>query len=101
METASTEPALHIVISSLKPFCLWSKGRISFSSVRVNSACILGFKPNETFRAYIFNLLEVMTDKRERTSDGLTYFSGNLNEGRVETTSPLTLGFQTRSVKSV
>jgi hypothetical protein len=27
-------------------------------------------------RAYIFNLLEVMPDKTERTSDGLTYFQG-------------------------
>src|SRR2546425_5089213 len=39
------------VISSLKPFCLRSRGMISFSIIRVNSVALWGFRYMETCRA--------------------------------------------------
>src|SRR3989442_7544894 len=55
--TASERSEVRNEISSLKPFCFRSRGRTSFSSVRVNSPAVLAFKSMDTMRAYISRLL--------------------------------------------
>src|SRR6266702_3194096 len=55
--TASERSAATNEISSLKPFCFRSRGRTSFSSVRVNSPAALAFRCKDTLRAYISRLL--------------------------------------------
>src|SRR6266498_208363 len=57
MASASLPSEPRNVISSLKPFCFRSRGRMSFSSVLVNSVAVLGLRLIETFRAYITNSL--------------------------------------------
>ena len=44
MAIASLPPAPRNVISSLKPFCLRSRGRMSFSNVWVNSLALIGLE---------------------------------------------------------
>src|SRR5216117_4533888 len=55
--TASERSEVRNEISSLKPFCFRSRGRTSFSSVRVNSPAVLAFRWMDTLRAYISRLL--------------------------------------------
>src|SRR5438093_10625750 len=55
--TASERSEATNEISSLKPFCFRSRGRTSFSSVRVNSPAVLAFRWMDTLRAYISRLL--------------------------------------------
>src|SRR5216117_2553497 len=51
--TASERSGATKEISSLKPCCFRSRGRTSFSSVRVNSPAVLAFRWMDTLRAYI------------------------------------------------
>src|SRR6266550_4941641 len=55
--TASERSEVRNEISSLKPVCFRSRGRTSFSSVRVNSPAVLAFRWMDTLRAYISRLL--------------------------------------------
>src|SRR5213592_1336589 len=55
--TASERSEVRNEISSLKPVCFRSRGRTSFSRVRVNSPAVLAFRWMDTLRAYISRLL--------------------------------------------
>src|SRR6266571_6207406 len=55
--TASERSGATNEISSLKPVCFRSRGRTSFSNVRVNSPAVLAFRCRDTLRAYISRLL--------------------------------------------
>src|ERR1700704_121524 len=55
--TASERSEVKNEISSLKPFCFRSRGRTSFSTVRVNSPAVLAFRWMDILRAYISRLL--------------------------------------------
>src|SRR6266513_4875583 len=59
--TASERSDVKNEISSLKPFCFRSRGRTSFSSVRVNSPAVLAFRCRDTLRAYISDSLATPT----------------------------------------
>src|SRR6266571_2248933 len=58
--TASERSEVRNEISSLKPVCFRSRGRTSFSSVRVNSPAVLAFKCRDTLRAYISDSLATL-----------------------------------------
>src|SRR6266487_1796313 len=60
--TASERSGATNEISSLKPVCFRSRGRTSFSNVRVNSPAALAFRCKDTLRAYISTPLRDLHD---------------------------------------
>src|SRR6266700_3123547 len=76
MAVTSTPLAPANEISSLKPFCLRSRGRTSFSNVRVNSPAVLAFRCRDTLRAYISTPLRDLHDSYSvsvRVTTSLSY----------------------------
>src|SRR6266700_7015538 len=74
--TASERSGATNEISSLKPFCFRSRGRTSFSNVRVNSPAVLAFRCRDTLRAYISTPLRDLHDSYSvsvRVTTSLSY----------------------------
>src|SRR6266487_662925 len=74
--TASERSGATNEISSLKPVCFRSRGRTSFSNVRVNSPAVLAFRCRDTLRAYISTPLRDLHDSYSvsvRVTTSLSY----------------------------